>query len=156
VPESIRSIDVAKLLSLRQWTQIFWERYFSSIEKIVHTTLEVSSFQRTSKRCVTNYKWLQIVFDRVSQEVGAGARNGLIWNSAPGALFSLPQFSDTWSQYPFYAEAIGSEVSLNFTAVIYSHPATTNISPNANTPLIRLLKSLGKSRHISRVIIFLS
>lgn len=93
---------------------------------------------------------LQIVFDRVSQEI-AGARNGLIWNSAPGALFSLPQFSDTWSQYPFYAEAIGSEVGPNFTAVIYSHPATTNISPNANTPLIRLLKSLGKSRHISRV-----
>jgi Exostosin family len=42
VPDSIRSIEVAKLVALRQWTQIFWERYFSSIEKIVHTTLEVS------------------------------------------------------------------------------------------------------------------
>ncbi|XP_065344358.1 exostosin-1 [Cloeon dipterum] len=136
VPDSIRSIEVAKLISLRQWTQILWERYFSSIEKIVHTTLE-------------------IVFDRVSQEI-AGSRSGLIWNSAPGALFSLPQFSDTWSQYPFYTEALGSEVGPNFTAVIYSHPATTNISPNANTPLIRLLKSLGKSLHLSRVIVLWS
>lgn len=42
VPNTIRSISNYKILQLRQQTQVLWERYFSSIEKIVFTTLEVS------------------------------------------------------------------------------------------------------------------
>ncbi|KAJ1531648.1 hypothetical protein ONE63_000319 [Megalurothrips usitatus] len=42
VPELVRSVPAAKVLALRQQTQILWERYFSSIEKIVFTTLEVT------------------------------------------------------------------------------------------------------------------
>lgn len=42
VPETIRSIPATKLFSLRQQTQVLWDKYFSSIEKIVFTTLEVS------------------------------------------------------------------------------------------------------------------
>ena len=47
----VRSVSATKVLALRQQTQILWERYFSSIEKIVFTTLEVS----TSVRCVTGH-----------------------------------------------------------------------------------------------------
>ena len=39
----VRSVSATKVLALRQQTQILWERYFSSIEKIVFTTLEVST-----------------------------------------------------------------------------------------------------------------
>lgn len=42
VPELVRSIPLSKVLALRQQTQILWERYFSSIEKIVFTTFEVT------------------------------------------------------------------------------------------------------------------
>lgn len=42
VPNTIRSISDYKILQLRQQTQVLWERYFSSIEKIVFTTLEVN------------------------------------------------------------------------------------------------------------------
>jgi hypothetical protein len=50
----VRSVSATKVLALRQQTQILWERYFSSIEKIVFTTLEVSEApvvsQDTTKR----------------------------------------------------------------------------------------------------------
>lgn len=44
VPEVVRSIPASRILALRQQTQILWERYFGSIEKIVFTTFEVSYF----------------------------------------------------------------------------------------------------------------
>lgn len=44
VPEIVRSISATKVFALRQQTQILWEQYFSSIEKIVFTTLEVNTF----------------------------------------------------------------------------------------------------------------
>lgn len=42
VPNTIRSISEYKIMQLRQQTQVLWDKYFSSIEKIVFTTLEVS------------------------------------------------------------------------------------------------------------------
>lgn len=41
VPEIVRSIPATRILALRQQTQVLWERYFGSIEKIVFTTFEV-------------------------------------------------------------------------------------------------------------------
>lgn len=41
VPEVIHSISETKLFALRQQTQILWEQYFNTIEKIVFTTFEV-------------------------------------------------------------------------------------------------------------------
>lgn len=37
----MRSISATRILALRQQTQVLWERYFGSIEKIVFTTFEV-------------------------------------------------------------------------------------------------------------------
>lgn len=42
VPDIVRSISTSRILALRQQTQVLWERYFSSIEKIIFTTFEVS------------------------------------------------------------------------------------------------------------------
>ncbi|GFY47267.1 exostosin-1 [Trichonephila inaurata madagascariensis] len=43
VPEMIRSIPPTKVHSYRQQTQILWDNYFSSVEKIVSTTFETPS-----------------------------------------------------------------------------------------------------------------
>lgn len=43
VPSITRSVDHDKILALRQQTQFLWDAYFSSVAKIVLTTLEVSS-----------------------------------------------------------------------------------------------------------------
>lgn len=42
VPDTVRATSPTKILELRQQTQILWDKYFSSIEKIVFTTLEVT------------------------------------------------------------------------------------------------------------------
>lgn len=42
VPDIIRSISPSQIFALRQQSQILWDRYLSSIEKIVFTTFEVS------------------------------------------------------------------------------------------------------------------
>lgn len=42
IPSTVRSIHQDRILSLRQQTQFLWEAYFSSVEQIVLTTLEVN------------------------------------------------------------------------------------------------------------------
>ena len=42
IPSITRSVDRDKILALRQHTQFLWDAYFSSVAKIVLTTLEVS------------------------------------------------------------------------------------------------------------------
>lgn len=41
IPDILRSVSNVQILKLRQQTQFLWERYFSSIEKIVFTVFEV-------------------------------------------------------------------------------------------------------------------
>ena len=43
IPSIIRSVDHDRILALRQQTQFLWDAYFSSVAKIVLTTLEVSA-----------------------------------------------------------------------------------------------------------------
>lgn len=42
VPSTVRAVENERVLALRQRTQMLWEAYFSSVDKIVLTTLEVS------------------------------------------------------------------------------------------------------------------
>lgn len=41
VPSITRSVGLDRILALRQQTQFLWDAYFSSVAKIVLTTLEV-------------------------------------------------------------------------------------------------------------------
>uniref|UniRef100_A0A8C7FSL4 Exostosin glycosyltransferase 1 n=1 Tax=Oncorhynchus kisutch TaxID=8019 RepID=A0A8C7FSL4_ONCKI len=85
IPSTVRSIHQDKILALRQQTQFLWEAYFSSVEKIVLTTLE-------------------IIQDRVLQQE---SRSTLMWNSHPGGLFALPQYSAHLGDFPFYYATLG-------------------------------------------------
>lgn len=42
MPSTVRAVGIDRVLALRQRTQMLWEAYFSSVDKIVLTTLEVS------------------------------------------------------------------------------------------------------------------
>lgn len=44
VPEILNSVPAARVFAMRQQTQILYDRYLSSVEKIVDTTLEVLQF----------------------------------------------------------------------------------------------------------------
>ncbi|KAJ3608957.1 hypothetical protein NHX12_023485, partial [Muraenolepis orangiensis] len=79
---------------LLQRTQMLWEAYFSSVDKIVLTTLE-------------------IIKDRVFSHV---SRNKYMWNSLPGGLLVLPEYSTHLAHFPFYFLRVSP--GQEFTAVI--------------------------------------
>ncbi|XP_019748646.1 exostosin-1a [Hippocampus comes] len=127
VPSTVRSIHQDKILSLRQHTQFLWEAYFNSVEKIVLTTLE-------------------IIQDRLLQH---NARSNLMWNSLPGGLFALPQYSTYLGDFPFYYAKLGITIYPKFTAVI--HVVTPLVSQSQ--PIMKLLAALAKSQYCAQVIL---
>ncbi|XP_071440722.1 exostosin-1 [Hetaerina americana] len=150
VPEMVRSIPPSKVFAMRQQTQLLWDRYFSSVEKIVFTTLE-------------------IIRERIPSQP---SRDGLVWNSSPGALLALPQFSDTWRHYPFslgvgYPTGFpGMEATVSedgqqgerFTAVVYTQQAALLAPPSSPTaqPLHRLLRNVARSNFVARIVVICS
>ncbi|GIY37893.1 hypothetical protein CDAR_57571 [Caerostris darwini] len=74
-------------------------------------------------------------------------RSSYVWNSHPGALPVLPQFSDILRDYPFYLNHLDQPPHPKFTAVVYVAMAAHS------TPLLRLLKTLSKSAYAARVVV---
>uniref|UniRef100_A0AAY5EX42 Exostosin GT47 domain-containing protein n=1 Tax=Electrophorus electricus TaxID=8005 RepID=A0AAY5EX42_ELEEL len=79
------SVGADRILALRQQTQLLWDSYFSSVSKIVLTTLE-------------------IIQDRIHTHM---SRSKLMWNTLPGGLYALPQFSTEPTLFPFYYGLLG-------------------------------------------------
>ncbi|XP_044741369.1 exostosin-1 [Chrysoperla carnea] len=142
VPDIVRSITPTDILEMRQQTQILWQHYFSSIEKIIFTTLE-------------------IIKERIPSSSSASTsinkyRDGYLWNTHPGGLLTLPQFSDSWWNYPFYLKNLNQLTTLTstdinkFTCVIYCHLGMP-LTPTSS--LYRLIKNVSKSKYIVRLII---
>uniref|UniRef100_A0A4W5KD61 Exostosin glycosyltransferase 1 n=1 Tax=Hucho hucho TaxID=62062 RepID=A0A4W5KD61_9TELE len=127
IPSTVRSIHQDKILALRQQTQFLWEAYFSSMEKIVLTTLE-------------------IIQDRVLQQE---SRSTLMWNSHPGGLFALPLYSAHLGDFPFYYATLGIKPYPKFTAVI--HAVTPLVSQSQ--PILKLLVAVAKSQYCAQIIV---
>ncbi|XP_022129360.1 exostosin-1 [Pieris rapae] len=86
VPELVRSVPPERVLALRQQTQLLWEQYFSSIEKIVFTTIE-------------------IILERIMAHRTSRHREALIWNTPPGALGTLANYGDSRAHLPLGVSA---------------------------------------------------
>ncbi|KAJ2947844.1 hypothetical protein O0L34_g9633 [Tuta absoluta] len=87
VPELVRSVPPERVLALRQQTQFLWEQYFSSIEKIVFTTIE-------------------IILERILAHRTSRQREALIWNAYPGALGTLSSYGDSRAHLPVAAPVL--------------------------------------------------
>lgn len=59
-------------------------------------------------------------------------RNGLIWNTSPGALLTLPTFTDSCRNMPYLLDILGHEPGHNFTAVIFVQIGPVVIMPKKN------------------------
>ncbi|XP_061520114.1 exostosin-1b [Phycodurus eques] len=127
IPTTVRSIHQDKILSLRQQTQFLWEAYFSSVEKIVLTTLE-------------------IIQDRVLEH---SSRSTLMWNSHPGGLFALPQYSSYLGDFPFFYATLGVKPYPKFTAVIH---AVSNLVSQSQ-PILKLLVAVAKSQYCAQIVV---
>ncbi|XP_024912714.1 exostosin-1a-like isoform X1 [Cynoglossus semilaevis] len=170
VPSITRSVGRDRILALRQQIQFLWDAYFSSVAKIVLTTLEVrlgehrarvhgisgfsfcqeSSFNQTRRSsllfCSVLSCCVQIIQDRVVSHV---TRNHLLWNSLPGGLYALPQYSTDSAQFPFYYAMLGKSPSQQFTAVIHTvTPLQAQISP-----VVKLIIAVAKSKFCAQIVV---
>ncbi|XP_013375131.1 PREDICTED: exostosin-like 1 isoform X2 [Chinchilla lanigera] len=118
---ALQEMAPARVLALRQQTQFLWDAYFSSVEKVVHTTLE-------------------ILQDRI---LGVSARPSLQWNSPPGALLALSTFSRRPQDFPFYHLQQGSRPEGRFSALIW-------VGAPGQPPL-KLIQAVAGSQHCAQL-----
>ncbi|KAF4092072.1 hypothetical protein AMELA_G00016780 [Ameiurus melas] len=127
IPSITRSVDAERILALRQQTQFLWDSYFSSVDKIVLTTLE-------------------IIQDRIYTYT---SRSMLMWNSLPGGLYTLPRFSSYPTLFPFYYGLLGKTPQQEFTAVIQA------VAPlqSPQQPILKLIIAVAKSKFCAQIIV---
>ncbi|KAM8792009.1 exostosin-like 1 [Rhynchonycteris naso] len=123
---ALQEVPPTRVLTLRQQTQFLWDTYFSSVEKVIHTTLE-------------------IIRDRI---LGVSARPSLLWNSPPGALLALPTFSTSPLDFPFYHLQQGSHPAGRFSALIW-------VGAPGQPPL-KLIQAVADSQHCAQILILWS
>ncbi|KAF7694465.1 exostosin-1 [Silurus meridionalis] len=127
IPSITRSVNAEQILALRQQTQFLWDSYFSSVDKIVLTTLE-------------------IIQDRIYIYT---SRSMLMWNSLPGGLYTLPRFSSYPTLFPFYYGLLGKTPQQEFTAVIQA------LAPlqSPQQPIFKLILAVAKSRFCAQIVV---
>ncbi|XP_043430049.1 exostosin-like 1 isoform X1 [Prionailurus bengalensis] len=123
---ALQEMPLTRVLALRQQTQFLWDAYFSSVEKVTHTTLE-------------------IIQDRI---FGASAHASLLWNSPPGALLALPTFSTSPSDFPFYHLQRGSRPVGRFSALIW-------VGAPGQPPL-KLIQAVAGSQNCAQILVLWS
>jgi len=102
---------------MRQEGANLYSTYFSSVDQIVRTTLE-------------------IIRQRIFPEAAAPK---YVWNSTPGTLSLLPNIRP--SNTPFYFEKKEHTLDQKFTALIH----TVQTVPSSAAPIIKLIKNLWKT-----------
>ncbi|XP_053433153.1 exostosin-like 1 isoform X3 [Nycticebus coucang] len=126
VPAALQEMSPARVLALRQQTQFLWDAYFSSVEKVIHTMLE-------------------IIQDRIFR---TSAHLSLLWNSPPGALLALPTFSIIPQDFPFYHFQQGSRLEGRFSALIW-------VGAPGQPPL-KLIQAVAGSQHCAQILVLWS
>lgn len=69
-----------------------------------HLTDQLTNPQKTYIRIFFASVYVQIIQDRVLQHT---SRSNPMWNSLPGGLFTLPQYSTYLGDFPFYYAKLG-------------------------------------------------
>ncbi|XP_059344534.1 exostosin-like 1 isoform X2 [Ammospiza nelsoni] len=130
IPSAVRCIRPERVLAFQQQTQFLWDAYFSSVDKIVHTTLE-------------------IIRDRLDP---ARSRSRRLWNALPGGLLVLPEFSTHLGDFPFYYLHHGYSPSKKFTAFIRAVSQAGSLSQ----PLLRLIQAVSGSQYCAQIVVLWS
>ncbi|KAH0631208.1 hypothetical protein JD844_005425 [Phrynosoma platyrhinos] len=125
IPSTVRCLPSDKILAFQQQTQFLWEAYFSSVEKIVQTTLE-------------------IIKDRIFHQE---SRPRFLWNTLPGGLLALPEFSTHLNDFPFYYLQQGSNPSGKFTAFIRAVSPVVSLSQ----PILKIIQAVSRSQYCAQV-----
>lgn len=125
VVHMLRNLPEDQLLQMRLQTQFLWDAYFSSVETIVLTTLE-------------------IIRQRIHPHL---ANSRTAWNTHPGGLITRPDFSTSLADFPFFQNPSERLFTQGFTAVI-----EMTGSP-AVTYLIKLIKSISQAARLKKIVL---
>ncbi|XP_004592427.2 exostosin-like 1 [Ochotona princeps] len=120
---ALREMPPARVLALRQQTQFLWAAYFASVEKVMHTALEILR----------------------ARIFGASVHDWLLWNNPPGALLALPTFSMNPQDFPFYHLQQGSRPESSFSALIWVG--------SLSQPPLKLIHTVAESQHCAQILI---
>ncbi|NWH17333.1 EXT1C protein, partial [Grus americana] len=157
IPSAVRCIHPERVLAFQQQTQFLWDAYFSSVDKIHLPGL-----------------W-QIIKDRLLPH---RSRSRFLWNTLPGGLLALPDFSTHPGDFPFYylrhgrtppalAEHgklsachttfplppfSGSSPSEKFTAFIRAVSPASSLSQ----PILRLIQAVSGSHYCAQILVLWS
>ena len=164
----LRGMSEDQLLQMRLQTQFLWDAYFSSVETIVYTTLEVSlacvtvcicghvtlfwlvcAFPLTQFILITfvlqlpiDMFLLQIIRQRIKPHLSNGRT---VWNTSPGGLVTRAEFSTYMADFPFYLNPMERVPGQGYTAVIKA----TN--PPESSLLVKLIKSIALAPRLKKV-----
>jgi len=132
VPEILHLLSRPRIFTMRQQTQVLWDRYLSSVKKIVDTTLE-------------------IIFERVHPTLG---RSVSVWNTNPGALWTdiSDRFTSPQAYLPmgFNSPDTNPVISShNFTAVI----STSSSIVSSKSPIFKLIKNTAECSNVGEIVI---
>ncbi|KFV75128.1 Exostosin-1c, partial [Dryobates pubescens] len=130
IPSIVRCIHPERVLAFQQQTQFLWDAYFSSVDKIVHTTLE------TTKAGLLPHR----------------SRSRFLWNTLPGGLLALPDFSTHPGDFPFYYLHHGSSPSEKFTAFI----RVVSSAGSPSQPILRLIQAVSGSQYCAQILVLWS
>lgn len=125
VPEVLHSLTKSQVFRMRQQTQMFWDRYLSSVHKIVSTTLEIVRQRIYSHRAVES----------------------AVWNSNPGVHLAMLNQTESIKSLPF--NHFDNKQHTHFSAII-----TTQLNPpivSSNSAIFRLIKNIADSEFVSKI-----
>ncbi|KAF1429013.1 Exostosin-1c, partial [Spheniscus humboldti] len=131
IPSAVRCIHPERVLAFQQQTQFLWDAYFSSVDKIHFSGL-----------------W-QIIKDRLLPH---RSRSRFLWNTLPGGLLALPDFSTHLGDFPFYYLQHGSGPSKKFTAFIRA----VSLACSLSQPILRLIQAVSESQYCAQILVLWS
>ncbi|XP_074599328.1 exostosin-1c-like [Brevipalpus obovatus] len=142
LPEILRSYDWRTITRLRSQSLAIYETYFSSVERIVHTTLKILRERIHSHLAISSFQ-RNLVNPSFSPFVGA------IWFN--------PSYSLDMRKFPSYQNLVPSsnnssrnhklEVPGSFTAVIFVD------KPSCSNSILKLIRALNKSQYLGKIIL---
>jgi hypothetical protein len=120
VPDIVRSIEAERVMSLRQQSQLLWHMYFSSIDRIIFTALEVNTPTRPDV-CPSSRRYLVHWLFRFW-----GGRKGgrLCLFNPPGRLGALPPLIEMDAFWTSRQRRV---------LIVHQYPAPSLILPSSTT-----------------------
>lgn len=144
LPEILRSYDWRTIMRLRSQSLAIYEAYFSSVERIVHTTLKILRERIHSHLAISS-------FQRNLVNPSFGPFVGAVWFN--------PHYSVDLRKFPSYQNMVPSsnnsprnhklEASGSFTAVIFVD------KPSCSNSILKLIRVLNKSQYLDKVSILI-